>query len=166
MKKLFIAAFAAILAVGAGLHADAADRIFKGQKIFKVTYSGVAADAMLPDSTGKNYLYIGDINPNRIVIENNLTSISGTSVIIKAVTTSDPTNAGATTDAVLVGSDGSTAVAVASQTATGIKSYGASTRNTGDAPDCSNLGTYIGVWADVSSATVGGTVTIYVQGDL
>lgn len=143
-----------------------ADRVLKAQKVFRITYSNIAADAMLPDSNGKNYLYIGDINPNRIVIENNLTAITGTSVIIKAVTTSDPTNPGATTDAPLVGSDGSTAVAVASQTAVGIKSYGASIRNSGDAADCSNLGTYIGVWADVTSATVSGTVTILVQGDV
>jgi hypothetical protein len=165
MKKHLVSAIALLALASFTASAHAADRVLKAVKVFKFPYSAIAADAMLPDASGRNYVYIGDMVPRRIVIENNLTAIAGTSVVFKGVTTSDPTNPGATTDPPLVGNDGSTASTTASQTAVGIKSIGLSIQNTADAVDCSNLGTYFGIWADVTSATVSGYVTVTVYGE-
>lgn len=152
MKKMILAALAAILVLAGGVHqAHAADRVTKTVKVCKYSISAVTADAVLTQANGVGYCDISDMVPERIVLEHNVTSLTGTNVIFKVISTSDPTNAGATTDAPLLGSDGSTAVVSATLTGTGRGSKGTSVPIVGGSGVGMNLGTKIGVWADVSS---------------
>lgn len=158
MKKLILclAVLLAFLAVGAP--AQAADRVTKIVKTCKYTVTTAAnasADAVLAKSDGTgNWCDVSDMSVERIQLEDNVTALTGTNVIFKVITTSDPTNEGATTDAALVGSDGSTAFVSATITGAGRHAKGTQVPGTGGSGLNSNLGTKVGVWADVSSLSV------------
>ena len=124
----------------------------KRYKVIKLTITDLAADGMLADGNGKKYFDVSDMDVERVIMEHNITGLTGTNVIFKALTTSDPNNSGATTDAALVGADGSTAFVSATITAAGRGAKAISLANDGGA-NCSNLGTKIGVWADTTSIT-------------
>jgi hypothetical protein len=156
MKKLLSTLAAALLvffAVAPHPQANAADRVLKHVKVCKYTITDLASDAVLTQANGQAYCDVSDMIPERVVIESNITAITGTNVIFKAISTSDPTNAGATTDPPLLGSDGSTALVSATLTSTGRASKGTSVPVAGTSGVGMNLGTKIGVWADTSSIT-------------
>lgn len=169
MKKLlsgFLVALTAFLAVGGSLpKANAADRVLKHVKTCRYSITDLAADAILTQANGTAYCDISDMIPERVVVESNITAITGTNVIFKVLTTSDPANTGATTDAPMLGSDGSTALVSATLTATGRASKGTSVPVVGGSGVGTNLGTKIGVWADTSSITdLDGTVWLTIIG--
>lgn len=170
MKKLFFASFLAALltvlsVIGLNQQVNAADRVTKVVKVFKYSMTDLAADAVLTQANGQAYGDISDMIVERVVIEHNITALTGTNVIFKVLSTSDPSNAGATTDPPLLGSDGSTALVSATLTGTGRGSKGTSVPVVGTSGVGMNLGTKIGVWADTSSITdLDGTVWIVVFG--
>lgn len=153
MNKFLSLVLAAALVLGANIQADAADRVTKVVKVCKYTISDLAADAVLTQADGKAYCDVSDIVVDRVVMEHNITAITGTNVIFKAITTSDPTNTGATTDAGVEGSDGSTDFVSATLTTTGRGARGFDIPGAGASGLNTNLGTKIGVWADTSSIT-------------
>lgn len=159
MKKLFsILLTASLLGLGFVPSAHAADRVTKIVRTCKYTVTtaaNAAADAVLAktDGTG-NMCDVSDMIVDRVVLEDNVTAITGTNVIFKAITTSDPSDSGATTDVALKGSDGSTALVSATITATGRHATASGTSNLGASGVVTNLGTKVGVWADVTSLTV------------
>lgn len=158
MKKQLSILLAASLVVASAIPAMAADRqtkIVKTCKYTVTTAANASADAVLAKSDGTgNYCDVSDMIVDRVVLEDNVTAITGTNVIFKAITTSDPSNAGATTDIALKGSDGSTALVSATITAAGRHATATGTSNLGASGVTNNLGTKVGVWADVTSLTV------------
>lgn len=166
MKKLVLGLLLALL-IGLGLAqpTSAADRVLKHIKVCKYSFADIAADAVLTQANGKAYCDLTDMIPERITIESNITAIAGTNVIFKVLSSSDPTNVGATTDPPLLGSDGSTALVSATLTATGRASKGTSVPVAGTSGVGMNLGTGVGVWADTSSLTdLDGSVWLIIQG--
>jgi len=154
MKKLLFGLMAALLVLTAtGVHSEshAADRVTKVVRTCKYLIGGVIADAVLVQSNGETYCNIYDIIVERVTLEHNVTTLTGTSVVFKVITTSDPSNNGATTDPALDGSDGATDLVSATLTATGRGSKGTSVPIVGGSGVGTNLGTKIGVWADVAS---------------
>lgn len=142
------------------------NRVLKPNKVIRIDFTGITSDQMLSQNNVSMFDISDVANPRRIVLEHNVTSLTGTSVTFKTVTSSDPNNSGATTDAALVGADGSTNLASASVTGTGRGSKAISIINTADAADTSNLSKYIGVWADVTSiSALAGSIFIYVEGE-
>lgn len=156
MKKLLnlvLASLVVFASAGLSMESNAADRVTKTLKICKYSITDLAADALLTQSNGVAYCDISDMVVERVVLEHNITALTGTNVIFKAITTSDPSNAGATTDAALDGSDGSTDFVSATITATGRGAKGTAVNVIGASGVTVNLGTKIGVWADTSSIT-------------
>jgi len=166
MKKLFFVFLAALLVAVSFLpQAEAADRVTKIVKICKYNMTDLAADTLLTQADGTAYCDLSDIIVDRVVLEHNITAIAGTNVIFKAITSSDPTNAGSTSDAALEGSDGSTDFVSATLTATGRGARGTQVPGAGASGLNSNLGTKIGVWADTTSITdLDGTVRLVIFG--
>lgn len=167
MKKQLCAVLAFLMVFLSALapQGQAAERVLKHVKVCKYTITDLAADAILTQADGSAYCDISDMIPERVVVEHNITTLTGTNVIFKVLSTSDPNNAGATTDAPLLGSDGSTALVSATITATGRGSKGTSVPEAGSSGVGMNLGTKIGVWADTSSITdLDGTVFLTIIG--
>lgn len=167
MKKLFLSIVALLVVLLAGQGAQAADRTTKVVKTCKYTITDLAADAVLTKADGTAWCDVSDMVVDRVVIEDSITALTGTNVIFKAITTSDPANAGATTDPALDGSDGSTDLVSATITSTGRHSKGTAIPGAGASGVNSNLGAKIGVWADTSSITdLDGAVWLTIFGKL
>ena len=167
MKKLFLSIAALLIVLATAQHeAQAADRVTQISKVCKYTITALAADAVLTQADGKAYCDVSNMVVDRIVMEWNLPTVSGGSgVVLKAITTSDPTNiTGATTDSALLGSDGSTAFVSPTITNTPIGSRGSYIAAEGGSGLDSNLGLKLGVWADTTGSTVTGTVWLTILG--
>lgn len=158
MKKLLFALLAGLLVFGLQAHAavgfDRPTKIVKICRYVVTTAANASADAILTQADGTAYCDISNLVVDRVVLEDNITALTGTNVIFKVVTTSDPSNSGATTDPALDGSDGATDLVSATISAVGRHSKGTSMNPVGASGVTENLGTKIGVWADVSSLTV------------
>lgn len=142
----------------------ATTRLFQRSKLITMTFTSLSADTLLTTSDLLAYQDISNVDWERIIFEANVTTLTGTQVIFKGLTTNDPTNAGATTDAAATQGDGTTAVVSATITAVGRYVKGIS-RRASDGSACSNVGKYLGFWADVTSVTVlTGTLNIFVLG--
>lgn len=159
MKKLFYS-LALVAALVFGLTVQDAEATNKtttrSLKICKFSYTDLAADAALSQADGTYWCDISDMNVERVVVEDNVTALTGTNVIFKVITTSDPnytTPAGTSADPALDGSDGSTDLVSATISATGRHSKGTSVPVVGASGVGTNLGTKLGVWADTSSIT-------------
>lgn len=153
MKKQLAILLAALLVMVSSLPTFAADRVTKVVKTCKYTITDLAADAVLTKSDGTAWCDVSDMVVERVVLESNITALTGTNVIFKAITTSDPNNAGSTSDAALDGSDGSTDFVSATLTATGRAAKGTAVNVIGASGVTTNLGTKLGVWADTTSIT-------------
>jgi hypothetical protein len=144
----------------------------KGEFIGTATYTALTADAMLTftntNAINNQAIDLGEFDIDSIVIENDLTVLTGSStptVRIVAVTSNAPILTVAGSAGVLQG-DGSTAFATANQTAVGDVMRGLS-KQASTGASASNLGKYLGVYFDVVSGTVTdatGTVRVYVKG--
>lgn len=139
------------------------DRVFKTSKVIKLTFTGITSDQLLTDANGANKFDISDVNWKRIVVEGNVTTITGTNVNFKILTSNDQ-NAGATTDSAATYADGTTAFASGAKTATGRFAF-ATGKEASTGAAASNIGKYIMVFADVTSITaLEGSLFIYVEG--
>jgi hypothetical protein len=166
MKKLLLSVIALLAVLSFGLQAEAADRVTKIVKSCKYTVTALAADAVLTMADGSAYCDVSNMVVDRVVLEWNLPTVSGGSgIVLKAITTSDPTNiGGSTTDSALLGSDGSTAFVSPTITSTPIGSRGSYIATEGASGLDSNLGTKVGVWGDTTGSTVTGTVWLTIFG--
>lgn len=139
------------------------NRVFKTSKVIKISFAGITSDQLLTDAAGNNKWDISDVNWDRIVVEYNVTTLTGTSVTFKMLTTNDP-NGGATTDTQADKADGSTDMASATLTGTGRGMF-ATGKMAADGSAASNIGKYIEILADVTSLTaLVGDIFIYVEG--
>jgi hypothetical protein len=168
MKKLIpvvLSSLLVLLAIGAQ-PVSAADRVTKVVKVCKFTANDVIADAVLARSDGSgNWCDVSDMVVSRVVVETNTTAITGTNMIYKLISSSDPSNAGATTDPPVLGSDGSTAVVSATITSTGRGSKGFTVGTIGSSGVSQNVGTRLGIFADTSSLSAfTGSVWVIVFG--
>ena len=167
MKKLFaFGLLCAMLALAAPSPA-LDNRVTPFKRVCAATFADIASDQLLTiDGTSKKTCYIGDMKVKRIVLESNITAISGTNVIFKVLTHSDPTYAGATTDPALVGSDGSTAFVSATLTATGRAAKGTAVNVIGASGVTTNIGDILEIFADTTSLTdLDGDVRVVIYGD-
>jgi hypothetical protein len=141
------------------------NRVFKTKKVISLTLNNVIADALLADANGNTVFDISDVNWQRIVIEGNITTITGTNINLKVLTTNDPLNTGgATTDSAATQADGSTAFTSGAKTGTGRFMF-ATAKYKADGSACSNIGNFIEVFGDTTALTVlTGNVNIYVEG--
>lgn len=139
------------------------NRVFKTNKTVKLSIAAVAADATVPQSSGAVYIDLSDVNWAQITVEINCTVLTGTSFILKGLTTNDKDNGGATTDIAAVKADGSTAFNSASITATGRYNFSTG-RYASTGAAATNIGKYVGFWIDVTSATVTADVFIHISG--
>lgn len=137
-------------------------RLFRRSKQVKLTNSGTT-DALMafPDGTFK--FDLSDISWERIVLEYNITAITGT-VAFKVLTTNDDNNGGATTDVAAVGADGSTAFASAATNATG-RGIVAIAKRKADGSACSNVGKWLEIFRDGSTlSALTADLYLYVEG--
>ena len=138
-------------------------RVFRNNKMILLSFTGITSDQMLTDESGNKAFPLGDVDWSRIVIETNVTTLTGTSVTFKVVTTNDAPSIATTSVAAVMG-NGSTAFASASVTGTGRKMF-ATGKAAADGSAASNIGGYIGVWADVDTiSALAGTINIYIEG--
>ena len=143
------------------------DRVFKTHKVIKVPISIThSTDEMLTDAAGANKWDISDVNWERIVVEGNITTITGSTAKVNLkILTSNDSNAGATTDTAAVKGNGSTAMASGDKTATGRFMF-ATGKSAADGSAASNIGKYIELLADKTNAitSIVGDAWIYVEG--
>lgn len=139
------------------------ETLYKPFKVITLSFADIAADALLADASGATAFDLADVNWERIVVETNITALTGTSVTFKVVTGNR--NALTTSSTVAKKGDGSTDFASASITGTGQSMFAAS-KGAMDGSAVSTLGRYIAILADVTSITdLDGTVTIYIEGN-
>lgn len=140
------------------------ERVYKTHKVIKLSFENVTSDRTLSDGNGKVYFDLSDVNWQRLVVEVNIRALSGTSVVFKGITTNDQNNAGATTDVAALMGDATTAFASTSITGTGRTAF-STTKAAADGSAASNIGKYIGFWADVSSISdLDGELYLLVEG--
>lgn len=132
---------------------------------FKGTFTNIAADGFVSftqKGVTTNYLDIGDVDWERIVIDWDVTALSGTNCIGKLKTLNDPAASTAPTATTMDAKDGAgNAVVTTTRTGAGRELVVVSRQDqdTGG----SNIGRYIGFYLDTSSITdLDGSVTIYV----
>lgn len=143
------------------------DRLFKTNKVITIPFSGVTSTQVLADALGNIYQNISDVFWSRIVLEWNLTTLSGTSptVSFSLITTNDQSNGGSTTDSPGKQGDGATAISSGTLSGVGRGSVGAAKQSTSGA-SASNVGKFAGVLATVGGTVTAcaGTIFLYVEG--
>lgn len=146
------------------------NRVFKTEKVIKLSISAITDDTILTDADGKSLFNLGDIDPSRIVMSWDITTLSGTTsqaITLKLLTTND-TSATAliSTDAAVTQADGSTAFTSGSIAATGRGAKSMAFEKS-DGSAASNAGKFIGVLCDKTAGTLTnctGTVWLYIKG--
>ena len=139
------------------------NRVFKTNKVIQLDFTGVTSDQLLTDSSGNSLFDISDVDWQRIVMEHNVTSLTGTAVTFKVLTTNNKN--GASTSAVAATqADGSTAFKSASVSGAGVGAV-ATGKTKGDGSAASNIGKYLMVLADVDTiSALVGTIWLYIEG--
>lgn len=147
------------------------DTLKLGKKVFTGTFSNITSDQLLAifndgESSTASWLPIGDIDWERIVIDLDVTTLTGTNAIFKLKTCNNK-NGTAVTATTLDAKDGTgTAVASATLTGAGRSLIAVSRTGAGDFDTNAvtpNIGQFIGLYADVTTLSdLDGTVTIYV----
>lgn len=140
----------------------------KPGRVFTGTFTGITSDqalAIFPDSTGAAvaFMDIDDLDWDRIVVDLDITSYSGTSVTFKLKTCNNKSGTAiAATTMDLVDGAGSN-VTSGSKTAVGRSLFKASRLHPGTTHGMSNAGKFLVLYADVTSiALLAGRVTIRV----
>lgn len=145
----------------------ATERLLKPNAVFTGTFTNVSADGFVtlsgPGQSGE-LVDIGDVDWERIVIDWDVTALSGTNTIGKLKTANVKTGtavAAATMDAK---DGGGTAIVTTTRTGAGRELVVIGRKNAdADGPGVSNVGRFIGFYLDTTSITdLDGTVTIYV----
>lgn len=139
-----------------------AERRSKNWRVLSYTINAVNADTVLTEtSSNRQMVPITDIHDwSMCVVEYNITTLTGTSGILKVITTNDQSYNGAAADTACVKGDGSTAFQSGTINATGRGRF-TSTRRAVAGATASDLGANFGLVLDVTSATFTGTVNVY-----
>jgi hypothetical protein len=136
--------------------------VYKPSKVITLNMTDLAADTLLSDASGLSAFDLSDVNWERIIVECNITAITGTNVVMKVVTGNR--NALSATSPVAKTGNGSSDFASATITTAGVTMF-ATSKGAMDGSTVSTVGRYIGILADVTSVTdLDGTITIYVEG--
>lgn len=138
------------------------ERRSRNVRMLSYTINAVNADTVLTETTSNRQMVpIPDVlDWSMCVVEYNITALTGTSAILKVITTNDSTYNGAPGDTAVVKGDGSTAFQSGTINATGRARF-TSTRRAVSGATASDLGAFFGLVLDVTSATVTGTVNVY-----
>lgn len=143
------------------------NRVFKPNKTIKIPSQTVTADAMLDLADGTNRIPLDDVAWKRIVVELNVTAITGTNFVADIKTCIDPSFAFSDTEASNVQAtqaDGSTAFSSATITGTGRYMFSAA-KEKSDGSACSNIGKAIGLFYDHNATSVTLEAWIYIEGE-
>jgi len=142
------------------------NRVFKNNKVIHWPSQTVTADAILALSNGLHMADISDVAWERIIIEFNVTAMTGTNFVLDLKTTNDKNFDGSNTEASnvqAVQADGSTAVSSATITGTGRYMFAVG-RTASAGATASNVGKYIGLFYDHNATSVTLSADVYIEG--
>ena len=143
------------------------NRVFKPNKTVKYSSQAKTGDALLDLSDGTHMIDLSDVKWNRIVVEVNVTTLTGTDFNLEAVTTNDQNFDGSDTlasNVLAVGGDGSTAFASGNISATGRTMFACS-KFAADGSAASNIGKYLGFIVDWNATTLTLEVIVHIEGE-
>jgi hypothetical protein len=136
--------------------------VYKPSKVITLNITDLAADTLLSDASGLSAFDLSDVNWERIIVECNITAITGTNVTFKVLTGNR--NAITASSPVAKAGNGSSDFSSGTLTTAGVTMFAAS-KGAMDGSAVSTVGRYIGILADVTAVTdLDGTITIYVEG--
>ncbi len=137
------------------------NRVYKSLKTIRMPLTGLSGGGLASTAAGDVAIDLGDINWQRIIVEVNITALTGTNVNIVGRTTNIKATASTSDTAALI-QDGSTAFASGAKTGTG-KSMFATAKITGTTT--SNIGQFLLMHVTPSALSVlDGEIVIYIQG--
>jgi hypothetical protein len=139
------------------------DVLTKPSKVIKVSGTALTGDAMLADSSGLTVFDISDVAAEFAMLEVNVSTLAGTNVIVKVVTSNERNSVGVAAP-VAKKANGSTDFSYTAITQGGI--YQTSTGfKAADGSAASTLGKFVGIFVDAAGTLTAGDIsaTLYLR---